>query len=46
MVVDCCSDPLLPSAVLGFMAVMVFPNPVLTVANGVSRKRRAAPAGS
>lgn len=37
---DCCGDPLLVTAVLAFMAIMVLPNLVLTVFCGVRRKKR------
>ena len=37
---DCCGDPLLATAVLAFMAIMVLPNLVLTVVCGIHRKKR------
>jgi len=40
LVDDCCGDPLMPTAVLAFMAIMVLPNLLLTVGCGVQRKRR------
>lgn len=39
LVSECCGDPLLPLSVLAFMAIMVLPNLVLTVACGVWRKK-------
>ena len=41
IVEDCCGDPLLPTAVLAFMAIMVTPNLLLTVAAAIWRKRHA-----
>jgi BASS family bile acid:Na+ symporter len=43
LVDGCCDDNLRAAAVLGFMAVMVLPNLVLTVACGVWRKRHMTP---
>jgi BASS family bile acid:Na+ symporter len=40
LVDNCCDDPLLPAAVLAYMAIMVTPNLLLTVGCGVARKRR------
>jgi BASS family bile acid:Na+ symporter len=42
LVEDCCDDPLLASAVLAYMAIMVTPNLLLTVGCGIARKRRLA----
>ncbi|MCP4381377.1 MAG: hypothetical protein GY798_08165 [Hyphomicrobiales bacterium] len=39
VVVGCCDDPLLPTAVLAFMALMVLPNLILTVYNAIWRKK-------
>ena len=44
LVEDCCGDPLLASAVLAYMAIMVAPNLLLTVGCGIARKRRLAKA--
>ena len=38
---DCCGDPLLPISVLAFMAIMVLPNLLLTVACGIWRKKHS-----
>lgn len=41
IVEGCCGDPLLGSAVLAFMALMVLPNLILTLYNGFWRKKHA-----
>lgn len=38
---NCCGDPLLPAAVLAFMALMVPPNLVFTVFQAIRRKQHA-----
>lgn len=41
LVDSCCSDPLLTTAVLAYMAIMVTPNLLLTVGCGIARNRRS-----
>jgi len=42
IVAACCVDPMLPTAVLAFMALMVPPNLILTVYNGIWRKKHGS----
>lgn len=39
IVAACCTDPMLPTAVFAFMALMVPPNLILTIYNGIWRKK-------